>query len=476
MRTGAFCVALGSLCLFLTACGGGGSSGSTIPVAPSLPAPAGSSGGSASPSPSGSPYPFADGDSLTYSGPLTQTFQNFPEVVPPGSPDPEPTSVTTINVTQNVTVKSNQSFNGGSGLYDLHSAETDAYASGLKTTTSTTDTYENVAPNGANSQLLDYGSKFVDEAGDSITTSYATASVLDQLPETPGAQWTNSAAASIQEAVAGNSNGSPVTVQRTINADGSYNETTTYPPDYSFPGFTGFGQITENPDGSGTYAWVANGGALTIDYTKPLPQPSGPPVITIAVYSGLDPNPALGPPNQSSQLPAWYGSAPALYGETDKNLGTQPVPSTCNLSSKFPQNATELQQIINRTDTVLGYTEQQTTTSYVASGFGAVCTVLKDQQTLMYDFNGDEPFVFTLTPPLEIITVAETLALQPGSNITGATASAQSIHGATPTAASLGVSRALRVSFDRAVSAVRRQHVASLVRAAQRLRARKGAQ
>lgn len=479
MRTGAYCIALGSLCFFLTACGGGGgSSGGTTPVTSGLPPTHDSSGGSASPGPPPSTYPFSNGNALIYAGQLTQTFQNFPEVSVPGS-SPEPTSVTTTNVTQNVTMSSNQSFNGGNGLYDLHSVEADAVTSGLKTTTSTTDTYELVAQNGASSsQLVDYGSKFVDEAGDSITTSYSPDTILDQLPETPGAQWSNGAAASIQEAIAGNGNGSAVTVQRTIAANGSYTEATTYPPDYSAPGYTGVGQIQENADGSGSYAFVANGGPATVTFSVPVAQASGPPLITVAVYQQLNPT-AADAPVSGFFLPTWYGTSAALYGETDRNVGIQPVPASCNLSTQFPQNATELLQTINRTDTVLGYTEQETTANYVANGFGTVCTVLQDKQSFVYAWNGDQPFVFTQTPPLKIITISETLALQPGSNFSGAPASAVGARKASSgvrTLTSLSVGPALRVSFDRAVSNLRHQHVTALVRATQRLRARGGAQ
>jgi hypothetical protein len=474
MRAGAVCIALGSLCylLILPGCGGGSAGSNTLPP------PVGQSTSTATPSPSPtpagspSPYPHTDGDTFVYAGTLTQTFQNFPEVQAPGTPSPEPTSVTTQNVTQTISVRSNQSFNGGSGLFDLHSAETDAYTSGLKTTTSTTDTYEAIAQVGSASQLVSYGSQYADEAGDTVTTSYSPQTVLDQLPDTPGAQWSNSPAATVLEALAGNSNGSAITVQRTVHADGTYSETTTYPPGYAAPGYTGTGNIQENTDGSGTFAFVANGSALTLEYSVPVPQPTGAPLITVAEFLGLDPTPA-NQPYASFQLAAWYGSAPAFYGETDRDLGVVPIPASCGLKSQFPQQASAIAQTIDRTDTVLGYTEHETVTSYVANGYGTLCTVLSDTQTLYYDFNGDQAFVFTLAPPLEIASVSETLSLQPSSSIITAQARTTSV--AASAGPSLEFGAALRGSFDHAVATQRHNLTRALVRATQRLQLHGGA-
>lgn len=473
MRAGAVSIALGILCylLFLPGCGGASGGGSnTLPpqVGPNVSTP------TPSPTPAGSPspYPHTDGDVFVYSGTLTQTYQSFPEVQAPGTPSPEPTSVTTQNVTQTVTVRSNQSFNGGSGLFDLHSAETDAYTSGLKTTTSTTDTYEAIAQAGSASQLVSYGSQYADEAGDTLTTSYSPQTVLDQLPDTAGAQWSNSPAATVLEALAGNSSGSPITVQRTVHADGTYSEATTYPPGYAAPGYTGTGNIQENTDGSGTFAFVANGSAITIEYSMPVPQPTGAPLITVAEFFALDPT-AANKPNASFQLPAWYGSAPAFYGETDRDLGVAAVPASCGLNPKFPQQGNAIAQTIDRTDTILGYTEHQTITNYVANGYGTLCTVLSDTQTLYYDFNGDQPFVFTLTPPLEIATVSETLSLQPSSSII--TAQTRTTKVATQATPALQFGAALRGGFDHAIAMQRHNLTRALVKAAQRVQMHGGA-
>ncbi len=471
MRAGAVGIALGCLCFLLTleGCGGGGSLGSS-----SMP-PRPSDSVTPNPTPTASPSLYAqpDGTTLVYAGILTQTFQSFPEVVAPGTPSPMPTSATVENVTQNVTVKTNQSFNGASGLFDLHSAETDAYASGLKTTTSTTDTYETLSQSGSASQLLGYGSQFADESGDTITTEYAPQTILDQLPQTAGAQWSNGPGATVLEALAGNTAGSAITVDRTVHSDGTYSENTTYPPSYAAPGYTGVGQIQENTDGSGTFAWVANAGAITIEYSRPVPQPTGPPQITVAVFAGLDPTPA-NKPNSSFQLNSWYGSAPAFYSEADRDLGTVAVPASCALSTQLPQQATAIAQTIDRTDAVLGYTEHQVTTTYVTAGYGTLCTAFQDTQTLYYDFNGDQPFVFTSKPPLEIATVTETLSLQPSPQTSSSVTGTRTQSASTQTAA-LNLSASLRGRFDRAVSLNRQNRVQSMFRAAQYFHS-KGAQ
>jgi hypothetical protein len=384
---------------------------------------------------------------------LLQSFQSYPEVVAPGSPSPEPIATTLTEIAQRVSVKSGQTFAGQSGLYGLHSAETDALASGLESTASTTDTYEALVTVGASTQLLDYGSQYRDESGDTASTVPSPATILDELPENAGAAWSNGPAATIDEALAGDAKGSAITVVRRTNADGSYTEKTTYPPNYSATGVTGVGTVQENSDGSGTFTLESNGGILTLTYSPPEPQASGPPLITIDEYDGTDTTAA---PAETFQLASWYGSTPALYAETDRDDGSVTLPSSCGLAAALPTKATLLSQTLERTDTVLGYIETQTFSSYVAPGYGLVCTVLSDRQTSYYDFNGDEPFVFTETPPLEIATAAETLALQP------APAVAASAHAAVA-AAPAALTAVLRARFDLAVARARRRRVATLL-------------
>ncbi len=458
---GAVGIALGCLCFLVTlsGCGGGGGSSTSSPELPVLMP----GGASSSPAATGSPYPTSDGTQLVYGGTLTQRFQTFTEVVAPGS-SPEPVSTTTQNVTQAISLRSNQSFNGNNGLFDVHSSETDADTSGLKTTTSTTDTYQSIAPNGSGSTLVQYGSLFVDEAGDSTTTSYGSPLTLDQLPETPGAQWTNSPAASIEQALAGNSNGSGITVQRTIHSDGTYAENTTYPEGYSAPGYSGVDRIHENTDGSGTFAFVANTSALTIEFSVPVPQPTGSPLITIGEFPYLDPTPTDTPPPRpygaAFQLPDWYGSAPQFYNESDRDLGQLAIPSSCKLSTQYPQSAFAIQQVIDRTDTILGYTEHRTTTNYVGGGYGTLCTTTSDTLTVYYDYSGDQAYAFSSVLPLEIDTVSETLALQPSTSTSAERTKTAAAIAHTTT---FDASAAVRAAFDGRIATLRTQRERALI-------------
>lgn len=459
MRAGAASIALGSLCflVLLAGCGGGGSGSSYAP-----PMGGGSSSASATnPTPSPSPYPQLDGAAYTYAGTLTQTFVSYPEVVPPGSPSPEPTSVTVTNVTQQITLKTNQTFNGTSGLTDYHNAETDALASGLKTTTSTTDTYETVTQSTPVAQLQNYGSQYEDEAGDTMTTAYVPQRVEDEIPETAGAQWSNGAGAQIEEAIAGDSGGSPVTVARTVTNAGNYTENTTYPAGYSAPSYTGVGQIQENSDGSGSYAWVSEAEPITIEYSVPVPQASGSPLITVGVFANLDPT-AAEAPVESFSLASWYGPTPAFYNEIDKDLGSTAVPAACGLSSSLPQTATAIRETIDTLDTIVGYTEQETQTTYVANGYGPICTQLSDTQQAYYSFTGDQAFVFATLTPLQITTISETLGLQTSTSSTSA--AKRALLASTSGAATPNFAAALRAHFQHVVETARRHNVQALMR------------
>jgi hypothetical protein len=465
MRAGVMPIALGSSCLLLLyACSGGGGSGGA--VTPAI-APASSS---SAPAVSSSPYPMAPGDTLVYFGQLQQTFQGFPQTVAPSEP-PEPIGTTTTNVTQTVTVQSAQTFSGTSGLTDLHSAETDALSSGLKTTTSTTDTYEAI-PTGASGKLLSYGSQFADEAGDTTSTLLAPAAVLDELPESTGAQWSNGPGATIDEAVAGNSTGSPITTVRTVNADGSYTEKTTFPNSYDATNYTGATLIQENSDGSGMLQFVVNGTPYTVANSVPEPQPTGPPQITISIIKSLN---ATATPSAHFYASDWYGTTAALYNELDQDQGTQTIPASCALNKSLPTQGTALAQTINRTDTIVGYIEKETTTSYVAPGYGPLCTVLSDTQTAYYDYSGDQPSNWTLAPPFEITTTTETLALQPSSVIAGTSSTKRTTASTTLASASgaptFAIAPALRATFDRAVRNQRGARLARFAAALSRLRA-----
>jgi hypothetical protein len=468
MRNRAFLLACFCASCLLTACSGGGSSPSAAstpasatptPRATATPTPKVTLSPTPAPTPTPVPsdYPYANGNTFAYAGTLAQSFQSFPEIQPPGTPSPEPIATTVTTVTQSVSVTTSQTFNGTSGLIDLHDAETDALSSGLETTTSTTDTFVQSATSGAATQLLGFGSHYVDEGGDTTSTLPNPATILDELPETAGATWTNGPGATIDEALAGDAAGSAITVVRAVNNDGTYTEKTTYPPNYSGEGISGVGTVQENSDGSGSLTIAANGGYTTVVYSQPVPQASGSPLVSIDVYPSQD---ATGNPEVADQLPSFYGLTPALYAESDADDGVTAVPPACGLAVGLPKEATALVQTIARTDTILGYTETTTTANYIAPGYGLICATLADKETAYYDFNGDEPFTYTMTPPLEITTTTETLGLQPGSTIAQ---SASARRTATAHSSYTPLAIALRARFDRTVRAARAKRLATLV-------------
>lgn len=384
----------GSCAVALSACGGGGSSGGALPSGPA-PQPAASA--SASP---GSTAPLNPGQSFAYTGTLLQTqFRS--------QPAPMPTATTLVTVQQTGTVKDQQAFNGTTGLYDGSVAETDTTL--LQTSTSQTDTYygfSTPASNGS-TQLLEYGSTWADDNSDTLTYTYASPLVLDELPETSGASWTNSPAATILEDDTTNANGPAFFSKQVVNANGSYTETTTYPPAYA----TGSSVITQNADGSGSITNVAGAGAVV--FGAPQPQGDGTYVLPYSVYSVPSPGPN-DQPSVSQNIPAWFTVPPTLFSETDSDLGSQPIPSACHAPSSIA-SAIEIQRTISRVDTILGYTETQTTSDYRIPTSGVVCVVMNDTQNQYYDWNGDVQHIFSPTP-IQVNTIAETLGLTSGAS------------------------------------------------------------
>ena len=69
-----------------------------------------------------------------------------------------------------------------------------------------------------------------------------------------------------------------------------------------------------------------------------------------------------------------------------------------------------------RLDTVFGELETRTTTSYVASPYGVLCTIVHDDLETYYDYSGQSAYIVVLQQvPFESTIVDETLALQSAS-------------------------------------------------------------
>ncbi|HTJ25547.1 MAG TPA: hypothetical protein VMA36_05210 [Candidatus Limnocylindria bacterium] len=402
--------------------------------------------------------PLSAGQSFTYSGNSTETFNRT-------YPAPMPTATIFTAIQQNGTVKDGQQFNGVSGLYDSSVAETDTTP--LQTTTSQTDTYYGYTTPAANGSyaLIEYGSMWADSNNDTLTYTYGTPLTLGLLPETGAGSWSNTAAVTIDENDAIDANGSAFYSHRVYAANGTYTETTTYPPGYSSVSDTG--TITENADGSGMNATPMGPGALhsayaSVTLSAPQVQTDGSYRITYKVYAVPSPGPSDAPIT-SGQIPAWYPLPITLYHESDQDLGAQPIPAACNVPASTASSATKIERTINRVDTILGYTDTQTTDKFLVNALGAVCVQMQDLQTLYYDFSGDSQFNLSATP-YQTTTTVETLALQSGASTASTKRSTASV---SPLSTAAIV--AAQMHFNRTVEGLRAARRASVARGLQSL-------
>jgi hypothetical protein len=347
--------------------------------------------------------PATNGDAYAYSGTFAQEFDRV-------LPSPMPTAVASQNVTQTVTVKDGQTFQGHSNLYDIVSNETDVTS--LQTVTSQANTFVGFSSNSLPASYLEYGSRWEDQNGNSISYVYATPRILDELPEKTGQSWTNSASASISENESVGATGAAFSSQRVYNADGTYTDNSSFPPGYFGIGSSSDrGVIVENADGSGYYS-IPIYGAGDVVFGAPV---NG--QIPYQVYAQASPQPT-DTPLVAGNIGAWY-SAPTFYTESNVDNGPTAIPASCNASAAFGSNAEQIVQTINRLDTVLGYTEATTTTTYLVSGYGAVCIQMSDVTSSYYDFQGDSTAIF-YSQPYQITKTSETLGLQQsGTSVIG---------------------------------------------------------
>jgi hypothetical protein len=338
----------------------------------------------------------------------TSTVFNYP------SPSPYPSTTTTNAVTQTVSVGASPNPFGSAGAGDFHSVETDASA--LVTHSTTTDAWLGLS--GQN--LVEYGYKTADDSGDSLSAQFSVPAIQDEYPEANGAAWTNSPAGTFIEKDA-----DATSSTRTYAANGTYTETTTN----SRMGTTT--SITENPDGSGSInanglylggfvdsiavsAPASSQISITINYDQPAtptPAPTG------------QPSPTPGPtiPPLVYTAPAWYGTGtPVLYSQSTTVKTGIAYPASCSVPATYGTSGNELVQTTTRLDTVLGYTDTQTQTTYTNTQYGPVCVVLSDVQNDYYDYQDDFAdangfhFHFPGTA-LSTATVSETLTLQAGA-------------------------------------------------------------
>lgn len=447
----------------LVACGGGGGGGGGgLPAAPaSTPAPAGSS----------SQYPIASGDAFTFAG-----NESTAVVYAKPTPSPLPSTLATAQIAQSITVTSATYAGNGKPAQDVHTVESDAYAT--QTTTLTTDAYYAYVPAAAGTDVVDYGYTAQDELHDSITYAFGTPQTLAQLPFAAGSVWSNSPQATITQTDADGT--------RTIlayAADGSYSSTQSLA--------YGSATIIERADGSGSYSSpvflsALIGGEDAFDYSAPstgsqpaititgiYPTPAPPTPIPSASPGTPTPTPNPTTPPRVVTVPAWYAPGTPLYSETDTDAGSATIPASCSVPAQIGTQGEKLVQTIARLDTILGYTETQNVVTYVVPNFGPACIVMNDVTKAYYDYTGDTNipqattaglFAFYGTP-YETTTIAQTLTLQQAT-VTSSARRTQSAAGIQPIG--LQAMAAGRAAFLAAVTRERTRRVQAMQRAVRR--------
>ena len=424
----AFFALLGLACASTIACSGGHSGGSGAgPPATAAPTQVPSSGPSTEPSfgtPGPSPTPFQTPAALpppATPGPLTpDAALNVPSR-PITSGDffalagrtvqsflyrnvaPQPSVTTNSTVAQNITVSGPVSFNGQTNAFDFVTVESDTSTSPSVQLNTTTNGYYGTAPSGGSTGLFTFGYTSSDSDNTEISVTYPGAGqLLDLLPETGGAQWSNSAAQTFNESEADG-----FTAARSENADGSYveNDVIPQPSQFSTPAPL-TAMLTENSDGSGSYAFPLDGVLPNVTINYGAPQGGS---IAISIVDPTGQNAPL-----DFSVAGWFSTP--LYAESDTDDGAQAIPTGCNVAT-FATLADAIDQRIQRIDTVDGTHEWFDQITYVVPNDGPVCVTLNDVIYAYYDLTGqgnEAPLGLTFSggsSPLQVDDLTTTLAL-----------------------------------------------------------------
>jgi len=283
---------------------------------------------------------------------------------------------------------------------DLHTTETDT--SPLATTVLGTDAWvEDEAFGSASILALDAQTQTEpSSANEPVTTTiYAAPQTIDEYPETNGASWSNSPAATTVSSSLGGSD------TRTVAANGTYT-------DLEQVGNTGSSGATaplalqENSDGSGTMSGYILNGALS-QITFSAPSAASPSMIDIA-FTGADA--ILWGGSQAD--PTWYATPAAFYKEADTVATGVSLPSWCRTS--YGAVGDDVKRTIETLDTVVGYEETTTFDSFVIGAI-PVCLGTTDVVDYAYLMQGDTPTLFTFgSLGLGTQITTETLVLQSG--------------------------------------------------------------
>jgi hypothetical protein len=362
--------------------------------------------------------PLQSGDTFSYAGTTTKSF------VYSGT-SPEPAATTVYTIAQSLAVTGPTAYDGSSNTFDVKDTETDT--SPLSQLALTTNTYYALLTTGATTNLVTYGYTSTDSNGESLAVTIPNVNggngLLDELPEAKGQTWSNTPAETVNESSPGG-----LTSVRTVNANGTYSDTTTFPAGSIYPTSNPAlppateAVITQNADGSGSYVFYDNPGTgsppqsyLEIDVATPIPASSGVPA-QIPITS-TQPQASAAP--VSLDVPLWYPQPLSLYTETDTDAGTVALPTTCDVPSSFGKDANAVAQTITQYDTIVGTKETFSQTNYVIPTYGLACVSLAEVLQFYYDYTGQAGLAAgptvnvtaTSTLPIETESIETTLGL-----------------------------------------------------------------
>lgn len=384
----------------LAACGGGGSGG----VAPAAPSRV------VTPSPSPTPLPTLSASaSAKYGGTKTETFTyDFAFAFPSPSPGAtEPPSTTSYTVATNVTIGTSPNPGGVTSALDVHTVENDQ--SSLSTATFGTDAWVGNSPAsaGGNTELLYAQTQTEPSSANAPVTStvYAQPQILDELPESNGATWTN-----VPTSITKYSYASGDTGTRDVHADGTYTDVEQIG---TAAGGGGTATLQDSSDGSGLMNGPFFGGGFVNEIAMSAPS-SGQVTVTIS-FASIAVQAGIEPPTISYNDPTWYSTPPVFFTEHNRTTIGVPLPASCTPNS-YGTTANDLHRSIVTLDPVVGDIETLTFDSYMISGL-PVCLLTNDMVQFAYDFQDNTPAFLALVGKLglETQTTTEALVLQAGA-------------------------------------------------------------
>jgi len=371
------------------------------------------------------PPTIAPSTAASYTGSKTVSYAygydfDYPN---PGPTATAPPTTLNYNVSENLSV-GNSKFPGTSTaqLVDEHIAETDS--ANVSTSSYTTDSWVSLASTNNSYNELLYGQTVQEPSSANLpvlTTLYNTPQIVDELPETNGASWSNNPQSTVSYSYASGDAGT-----RTVANDGTYTDVEQMGPS------SGGGTVTmtENADGSGsiTGPYYGDGFIQSIAFSAPSPAPSATPMLNVTLtYSTFAQQCCGYPATQTIPDYVWYpytsGQPLTFYNETDSIKGNAALPASCK-SSPYSQ-VTDVKRTIKTLDTVVGDMDTTTMDSYDFQGF-PVCLVTNDVLSYAYNEEGTTPYTIYIGTQLGLMTVTtnESLVIQ-NTPATSSTSSAR---------------------------------------------------